>query len=247
VPLPFNRIRLYSSLLEVAAEAASSTTAARDAMATHQAMIFIRRQTPNGQKWRVGVIQKRGKMSSCARGGPPTETMRAKKRRIAPNNTSQFAVSTAGSLHTISTASMPPSTNQGAEELPVVGRKPPRKRAHPELVGNQEDGAPRKKAREVSNEALLTLCLEGVRAELKESQDKYEAACREHEAIVEEKNQAIAERDYKIAELEQRLYYAEQDSFYACPAPHFYYSEEKFGREETPEYQIPRLCSRRGR
>lgn len=141
--------------------------------------------------------------------------------------------------------------SKASEESPKVGRKPLRKRAHPETLAanNNEEETPRKKAHHMSSE-LLTLRLEGVKTELRDTQGKYEAACREHEAVVEEKDRQIAERDKKIADFEQRLYYAElssRDQFYGYRAPEFYYSEEKVHRDELPQYEVPRLCSRRGR
>lgn len=109
---------------------------------------------------------------------------------------------------------------------------------------DEREESPRKK--QGANDLLA---LEGVKTEVKDTQDKYEAACREHEAIVEEKDKVIAEKDAKIAELEQRLYYAELASrdhqFYGYPPPHFYYADEKFGRQGS--YDVPRLFSRRGR
>lgn len=133
-------------------------------------------------------------------------------------------------------------TKRKAEEEPASGLKPLRKRAlpdgEPSVKDEEQQGElPRKKV-QVSSE-LLTLCLEGVKTELRDMQEKYETTCREHQAIV-------AEKDLQIATLEHRLLLAElsnRDAFYGHPAPAFTYSDEI----EPPEYQAPRLCSRRGR
>lgn len=148
---------------------------------------------------------------------------------------------------------MAPASNKDEEpSVAAVGKKPLRKRPLPDSMANNDSTseAPRKKAPQVSTE-LLQLCLEGVRTELKDVQEKYDMALHEHQSVVEEKDRAILERDQRIAELEQRLYYAEMtkmDQFYGHQAPYFHYADENFGKPELPKQQeVPRLFSRRGR
>lgn len=142
---------------------------------------------------------------------------------------------------------MPPKKRKEQESPASIHSKPPRKRAKrralPKSIRtNANELDPQVEA---TSNALLRLHFEGVKVELRDVQEKYETACREHQAAIEEKQREIDERDERIAALEQRLHHAEMalaDQFYGHQAPHFYYSEE---RNDRPE--VTRVCSRRGR
>lgn len=152
-------------------------------------------------------------------------------------------------MHTHSSSnpvdSMPPKSKQG-EKAPVGLRK----RALPEPLEKEEEhdefeASPRKKV-QVSSE-LLTLCLEGVKTELRDTQEKYEIACREHRAIIDEKNKELAEKDYQIATLEHRLMCAELSNRDQLS---YFYHQQPIAvsySEDSPKHRTPRLCSRRGR
>lgn len=145
--------------------------------------------------------------------------------------------------------SMPPKKKQG--EKAAAGL---RKRALPESLLEEEEehdefeASPRKKV-QISSE-LLTLCLEGVKTELRDAEEKYENLCREHRAIVDEKNKELAEKDYQIATLEHRLIMCAELSN-RDQLPYFYHQQPPIAvsySEESPEARrAPRLCSRRGR
>jgi hypothetical protein len=171
----------------------------------------------------------------CAKNEPQRE-MKNTSRRIK-------------TMHTHSSSnpvdSMPPKSTQG-EKAPVGLRK----RALPEPFEMEEENdefeeSPRKKV-QVSSE-LLTLCLEGVKTELRDIQEKYENACREHQASIDEKNKELAEKDYQIATLEHRLMCAELSNRDQLS---YFYHQQPIAvsySEDSPKHRTPRLCSRRGR